>query len=70
MREESGNDGQRAGWSAIVWIAVVLSGAVVRTVIAANDSDAPFVFPLAAIWLVAAVSAVHWTASRWIPRKG
>ena len=54
----------------MVWTAVVLSGALVRTVISANDSDVPFAFPLAALWLVASVCAVHWTACRWIRRNG
>jgi hypothetical protein len=67
---EGGIPQRRGGWSAVVWTAVVLSGALVRTVLSANDSDVPFAFPLAAIWLVAAVSAAHWTACRWVGRNG
>jgi hypothetical protein len=68
MRKDSAGHGQRAGWSAVVWTAVILSGAIVRTIIGANDSGVPFAFPLAAVWLVAAVCAIHWTARRWIAR--
>jgi len=70
MRERSSSQGQRAGWSAVVWIAVILSGLFVRVVNGANDSAFPFAFPLAAVWVIGAVSAAHWTARRWIPRHG
>jgi len=68
MRNRSGQQQQRAGWSALVWIGVLVSSVLVRSVIAAHDSDLPIGFPLAALWLVASVSAAHWTARRWIRR--
>ncbi len=53
-----------------MWVTVVLSGALVRGFISANDSPVPLSFPLAALWVVGAVCAVQWTVSRWVGRNG
>ncbi len=70
MRASSGREPQRGGWSAAVWVAVVLSGSVVRVIVSGADSETPFGFALAATWVVAAVSAAHWSVSQWTGRNG
>ncbi len=53
-----------------MWVAVVLSGSVVRVIVSGADSETPFGFALAATWVVAAVSAAHWSVSQWTGRNG
>jgi hypothetical protein len=69
MAAPFGIEPQRVGWSAAVWTAVAISGGAVRGVISANDSQLPFGFLLAALWVVAAVCAVQWTVDRWMGRN-
>jgi hypothetical protein len=61
---------QRALWSVGVWAGVMISSAIVRSVIAANsDSEFALGFPMAAAWVVAAVGAVRWTVQLWARPK-